>query len=100
MAFPATDETQPVHLPERRSNSLRHFKEKLEMRAVVRSAWSRCVCNLHLLMQAAATQGAMLQRLAVFPLRLNHDLNLERKDLLGFFSRVRPPPKNIILAID
>ena len=56
------------------------------MRAVVRSAWSRCVCNLHLLMQAAAIQGAMLQRLTVVPLRLNHDLTLEREDLLGFLG--------------
>ena len=56
------------------------------MRGVVRSAWSRCVCNLHLLMQAAAIQGAMLQRLTVVPLRLNHDLTLERKDLLGFLG--------------
>ena len=56
------------------------------MRAVVRSAWSRCVCNLHLLMQAAAIQGAMLQRLTVVPLRLNHDLALEIKDLLGILG--------------
>ena len=70
--------------PERRSYYPRHFKEQLEMRAVVRSAWSRCVCNLHLLMQAAAIQGAMLQRLTAIPLRVSHDLTLERKGLLVF----------------
>ena len=60
------------------------------MRAVVRSAWSRCVCNLHWLMQAAAIQGAVLQRLTVVTLRVSHCLTLERKGLLGFI-RVRHP---------
>ena len=48
------------------------------------------VCNLHLLMQAAAIQGEMLQRLTVVPLRLYHDLTLERKDLLGFLGYRHP----------
>ena len=46
------------------------------MRAVVRSAWSRFVCNLNWPMQAAAIQGAMLQRLAVVPLHVNLYLTL------------------------
>ena len=60
------------------------------MRAVVRSAWSRCVCNLHWLMQAAAIQGAVLQRLTVVSLRANRYLTLERKDLLGFLGYRHP----------
>ena len=85
-------EIYPIHLPERRSHSLGHFREQLEMRAFVRSAWSRCVCNLHLSMQAAAIQGAMLQRLTVVPLRLYHDLTLERR-LIGIF-RLSTHPKD------
>ena len=42
------------------------------MRAVVKSAWSRCVCNLYWVMQASAIQGAMLQRWTVVSLRINH----------------------------
>ena len=79
-------ETYPIHLPERRGNSLRHFKEKLEMRAVARSAWPGCVCNLHWLVLAVAIQGAVLRRLAVVPLRVNHYLTLGRKDLWGFLG--------------
>jgi hypothetical protein len=47
-------------------------------------------------MQAAAIQGAMLQRLTVVPLCLNHDLTLERKDLLGFLGYRHP--KNYLMV--
>ena len=66
--------------------SRRNWKCELSLEA----PGSRCVCNLHLLMQAAVIQGAMLQRLTVVPLRYNHDLTLERRGPFGIF-RVRHP---------
>jgi hypothetical protein len=48
------------------------------MRAVFRSAWSKCACNLHWLMQAAAIQGAV-------SLRVNQYLTLERKRTFKIF---------------
>ena len=48
------------------------------------------VHNLHLLMQAVAIQGEMLQRWTVAPWRVDYYLALERKGLLGFF-RLRLP---------
>ena len=57
--------------------SRRNWKCELSLEA----PGSRCVCNLHLLMQAAAIQGAVLQRLTVAPWRVNRYLTLERKGL-------------------
>ena len=90
MAFPATIKCAlSISLSVRAilpGISRRNWKCELSLEA----PGSRCVCNLHLLMQAAAIQGAMLQRLTVVPLRLNHDLTLERKDLLGFLGYRHP----------